>query len=131
VNNNAVEKFICNKCRHSWKASQAGQCPKCESYNIEIGLGRDPKNLDFKPGDWVFFRGFTRNVNGGLKIFQPYHGKLRAQPNAPRGSCKIVGEPLGLIFNPDGTLYCHAHIGYLLEKAKSITPEATGKEKKV
>ena len=120
------ELITCNRCRHSWKASTAQGCPECESYNIEIGTGRDPDWTPFKPGDWVRFLG----LKYAGKSFAPYYGKLRAQVNAAVGCVKIVDEPIGLIFNADGTLYCHAHLGVLLEKAKPVKSMKPKKEVK-
>lgn len=130
MSDNQVRELItCNRCRHQWHASIADECPECASFNIEIGEGRSPEVVKFKPGDWVRFRGLK--IEHLKKAFKPYYGKLRAKPSAAPGCVKIEGEPLGLIFNPDGTLYCHAHYGILLDQAKplkNMKPE--GQERK-
>jgi len=116
-----VEKFTCNRCHHTWIASKAEKCTnaQCGSLNIEIGKGR-PREIPtydrFHAGDTVKFRGLKYQG----KTFLPFDGKLKAVKNTVEGAVTIVDEPFRLIFNPDGTLYCHAHLGILLEKPKKI-----------
>ncbi len=116
-----IEKFTCNRCHHSWKADKAEKCTnaRCGSLNIEIGKGR-PREIPtfdrFYAGDTVKFRGLKHQG----KTFLPFDGKLKGVKNAVEGAVTIVDEPFRLVFNPDGTLYCHAHLGILLEKPKNI-----------
>lgn len=127
-NTTEKELITCNRCRHQWESAIASECPECASYNIEVGPGRDSQKINFRPGDWVRFKG----LNHAGKSFLPFYGQLRSKANAAPGSVLIKDEPVGLIFNPDGTLYCHAYLGVLLQKAKpleTMKPE-TGKEKK-
>lgn len=69
----------------------------------------------FKEGEKVRFRG----LQVGEVVLNPFVGVLKCVKNVNvRGAVMIEGEPKKLIFNSDGSLYCHAQYGVLLERSK-------------
>lgn len=70
----------------------------------------------FKAGDTVKFKGITvgekkiKSVTGVLK--------LSDKNTTYKGVMSIEGDEQGMLFNPDGTIYCHQNLGILLERAK-------------
>jgi len=70
----------------------------------------------FKAGDKVTFKGL---VVGNITL-APRSGVLRkADDNTTiKGVTTITGDKDQLLFNPDGTIYCHAQHGVLLSKAR-------------
>ena len=72
---------------------------------------------DFKAGDKVSFKGLTV----GTIVLQPREGVLRkADDNtAIKGVVSIVGDKQQLLFNSNGSMYCHGHHGILLERLES------------
>jgi hypothetical protein len=71
----------------------------------------------FKAGDRVTFKGITvGNITLG-----PRSGVLRKNDDntTVRGVTSIIGDKDQLLFNPDGTIYCHSQHGVLLSKVRS------------
>ena len=66
----------------------------------------------FKPGDKVRFKGIKK---GNLSI-GPFEGELQLndkRTNA-KGIMSIKGDANGMLFHPDGTIYCHGELGSVL-----------------
>jgi len=68
----------------------------------------------FKVGEKVRFRG----LQAAGVVLPPFVGILKPAKNAAPGCVQIEDEPKKLIFNADGSLYCHAQYGILLERSK-------------
>lgn len=68
----------------------------------------------FKAGDNVTFRGVTV----GNITLAPRSGVLRKNDDntTVKGVTSIIGDKDQLLFNPDGTIYCHSQHGVLLAK---------------
>jgi hypothetical protein len=71
----------------------------------------------FKDGDKVTFKGLTV----GNITLAPRSGVLRKNDDntTVKGVTSIIGDKDQLLFNPDGTIYCHSQHGVLLSKARS------------
>lgn len=68
----------------------------------------------FKAGDKVTFKGLTV----GNITLAPRSGILRKNDDntTVKGVTSIIGDKDQLLFNPDGTIYCHAQHGVMLAK---------------
>lgn len=71
----------------------------------------------FKPGDLVMFKGLTISTT----ILAPSKGllKLADRNTTHKGVMTIKGNHQRLLFNPEGTIYCHEYLGVLLEPVET------------
>jgi hypothetical protein len=77
--------------------------------------------MSFKPGDLVVFAGLKEEF---LKLNIPSaEGELLLVDSntSQKGVMRIKGDPNGMLFLPDGTIYCHRKYGVLLS-AKIAAP---------
>ncbi len=129
-NDYTPELFQCNLCGERFTATQAEKCiqEKCQSRNIELASTRPPiQTTSFKPGMVVQFKGLKHKEFN----FPPMQGTLKGELSGVPAGCVSIkeDEKLRLIFNEDGTLYCHAWLGALLipvvqaHKSKLKDPE--------
>jgi hypothetical protein len=79
-----------------------------------------PLEGQFVPGQIVNFKGLLV----GAVHLKPVKGKLRAITNVSSpGAVGIEGDEQRLIFNANGSLYCHAQHGILLEHVRELESE--------
>lgn len=79
----------------------------------------------FKPGDRVKFLGITV----GNITLKERSGVLRLNDDNTtiKGVTSIIGDQDQLMFNPDGTIYCHAQHGVKLVKLPKRRANTRGK----
>lgn len=89
-----------------------------------------PKVVDmaaFKVGNFVQFKGL---VVGEIRL-APRRGTLKASKNASvAGAVTLEDDPDNLIFNSNGSLYCHAQYGILLEHVRETPVNQAGQNGK-
>lgn len=70
--------------------------------------------MRFREGERVRFKG----LKAGKLTLKPVTGILRkADGNTSiKGVTQIIGDTQRMLFSPDGSIYCHAHFGVMLER---------------
>lgn len=78
----------------------------------------------FSEGDFVRFKGL---IVGQVRL-APRTGKLKfAKKVTVQNAVTIEGDEQKLIFNPDGSMYCHSQHGILLEHMRDTPINQGGK----
>lgn len=81
-------------------------------------------NQEFKPGDTVYFKGFKEAAASASSVVGEL--LLTDKNTLVKGVMKINNDTQGMLFCPDGTIYCHPRFGVMIQIVDKDTGEIQG-----